>query len=419
MRDCRALKAGRMEGRSLCVAAVQMCSVVGDVEGNLRRAECGLARAAQEGAALALLPDLFACGSAASPALSWESAEPFDGPTRRRVRVLAAQHQLYVGFTFLEARPDAHVFNTFVLVSPDGKEWTCRKTKPVATEAFIFASAPFESILKTPIGTFGVQICHESLLRQHQAEMLLGAQHLPNGGIDLDLLLLPFSVASPPPGLGWSAQQAASFDELVISTATRQAQLFSVPVVAAHKVGPAAPASVVLPLTFWVPTAAVFPGHSSVCSGRGVVLAECGGADPGVAVARVRLGSAEHLSDDGSPLSASHSTPSKAARRLVELGGGGAQPYSCDLPAPLPLVFSYVVEPVGRLSYHLSRARRRAAIRALTRALGGAGQPPTRPGSLGTLDLRALAVWEALLVLCGTGLLASCALCLAGGRARR
>ena len=406
-----------MEARSLCVAAVQMCSVVGDVEGNLRRAECGLARAAQEGAALALLPDLFACGSAASPALSWESAEPFDGPTRRRVRALAAQHQLYVGFTFLEARPDANLFNTFVLVSPDGKEWTCRKTKPVATEAFIFSCAPFESILKTPIGTFGVHICHESLLRRHQAEMLLEAQHLPNGGIDLDLLLLPFSVASPRPGLGWSAQQAASFDELVMSTATRQAQLFSVPVVAAHQVGPDAPASVLLPWTFWVPPAAVFPGHSCVCSGRGVVLAECGGADPGVAVARVRLGSAEHASDLGSPRSASHSTPSKVAGRLVELGGGGAQTYSCDLPAPLPLVWTCIVEPVGWLSYRLSRARRRAALRAL--ALADKGQPPTRPGRLGSLNPRAVAAWDGLLVLCGTGLLASCALWLTAGRARR
>lgn len=87
------------------------------------------------------------------------------------MRAAAARLKVYVGYTYLEAA-DGNIFNTFELVSPDGTAWICRKTQPGGLEAFVFDKTAFNSVLRTPIGVFAVQIGSESFLRRHQQDIV-------------------------------------------------------------------------------------------------------------------------------------------------------------------------------------------------------------------------------------------------------
>ena len=116
------------------------------------------------------------------------------------MRAAAAKWNLYIGYTYPEAS-NGNFYEAFALVSPDGTEWKCRKTQPSGAEAFVFDKAAFNSVLRTPIGVFGVQIGTENFLRRHQQDTVEGLQHLPDGRHDLDLILSPSAHAAPLPGL--------------------------------------------------------------------------------------------------------------------------------------------------------------------------------------------------------------------------
>jgi len=157
-----------------------------------------LSEAAAGGAELVLLPELFACGCSFAGTI-WKYAEPAGGATCERMRAAAAKLKVYVGFTFLEAA-DSEVYNTFMLISPDGTEWKCRKTQPGPLEAFVIQRAPFSSVLRTPIGVFGVQIGTDTLLRQYHHDTVERLRHLADGRHDLDLVLSPSASAAPQAG---------------------------------------------------------------------------------------------------------------------------------------------------------------------------------------------------------------------------
>ena len=98
------------------VAAVQLrCRP--DVAGNRARAAGAIATAAEGGARLVVLPELFAhLGSGRAVR---ELAEPVEGPTVAWAVALAAQHGLRLCVPIAERDGDA-VYNTSVLVGPGG-----------------------------------------------------------------------------------------------------------------------------------------------------------------------------------------------------------------------------------------------------------------------------------------------------------
>ncbi len=103
----------------ILAAAVQMTSTT-EVERNLATAEDLVARAAAQGARLVGLPENFAfLRSEGEPV---PEAQPLDGPWVRRMAELARRHAITLLLGSLPERieGDARVYNTSVLIGPDG-----------------------------------------------------------------------------------------------------------------------------------------------------------------------------------------------------------------------------------------------------------------------------------------------------------
>ena len=116
---------------SLRVAALQLRSENGRVQHNLEHARPFIQQAAERGAQLLLLPELYPTGYLQSPDI-WKAGEPLDGPTVRFLTQQAALWRVHVGTSFLEAEGE-DFYNTFVLVSPAGRVHRVRKRRAPST----------------------------------------------------------------------------------------------------------------------------------------------------------------------------------------------------------------------------------------------------------------------------------------------
>ena len=102
-------------------AAIQMLALE-DKEANLSHAESAVRQAAERGARIAALPEVF----------NWrgdkndekKNAEPVGGPTTERMARLARELKIYLlAGSFLETIPEARkCYNTSLLFGPDGRE---------------------------------------------------------------------------------------------------------------------------------------------------------------------------------------------------------------------------------------------------------------------------------------------------------
>ncbi len=119
------------------VTVVQTDPVFGDVAGNLDAAEAAIGRAGETD--LIVLPELFASGYVfESAAQTRELAEPApDGPTVRRLERIARE----AGATVVAGLPElagGHVYNSAVVVAPNGWLGTYRKTHLFGEETLHF-----------------------------------------------------------------------------------------------------------------------------------------------------------------------------------------------------------------------------------------------------------------------------------------
>jgi predicted amidohydrolase len=104
--------------RSYLAAAIQM-TASSVKEENLAKAETFVRLAAERGATLIVLPEVFAWRGprAEEPA----QVEPIPGPTSERLRDFARRHQIYLlAGSFLEKGEDSRSYNTSLLLSPQG-----------------------------------------------------------------------------------------------------------------------------------------------------------------------------------------------------------------------------------------------------------------------------------------------------------
>ena len=110
-------------------AAVQMGSIVGDMDANLEEAENWIRYAIRRGARWVVLPEFFLSGMSYRPEKMLDAVQPLDGEATQTLKRLATEGSAYVGGTFLAEAGD-DVFNTFVLATPDGQVFTHDKDFP-------------------------------------------------------------------------------------------------------------------------------------------------------------------------------------------------------------------------------------------------------------------------------------------------
>jgi predicted amidohydrolase len=169
------------------VALCQMNAGADDVEANVSTAERLLHEAADGGAELAALPELFPFYGPHRRAK--ELAEPVPGPITERLGRIARDRSMWVLAGSVAEVDEGHVFNTSALFAPDG-EMVARYRKIHLVDVDIPGQAPLrESALFTPgdqlvthetdAGRVGMSVCYDLRFPElYRGLVALGAEVL-------------------------------------------------------------------------------------------------------------------------------------------------------------------------------------------------------------------------------------------------
>lgn len=147
---------------SITVALAQMNIALGRPDRNTEGARALAAQAADHGAGLLVLPELWPTGYDLTRAQSY-AASLGDGPFAWMAE-LARAHCFYVIGSALEANPDGPPFNTAALFGPDGSlAGAYRKVHliPLLDEPEHLAAGDNTPVFDLPWGRVGIAICYD------------------------------------------------------------------------------------------------------------------------------------------------------------------------------------------------------------------------------------------------------------------
>jgi len=164
--------------QSLRVAAVQMTPRLGDLQSNLSQAEKLVREAQRRGAQWIVLPEMFTSAAAFHPDILG-TIQPLDGAPAQMMRRLAREGGSIIGGSFLASR-DGEVYNSFLLVTPDGRVVRHDKDQPTYWENCFYRGGQDDGVLPTPIGGVGSALCWE-LIRSRTMRRLRGKVRLVLG----------------------------------------------------------------------------------------------------------------------------------------------------------------------------------------------------------------------------------------------
>lgn len=174
----------RVSRRTLRVASIQLQARLGEIEANLRHAEPFVTRAAAEGAALVVLPELFNTGYLPNRDL-WRNVERPTGRTVQWITTLAHRFELFLGGGFAVWDGD-DIVNGFALAGPDGS--IVGSARESNAEAYLFRRGHGVHVIQTAIGRIGVGICADC-----QSARVLRLLH----DRSVDLVLMPHAAPTP------------------------------------------------------------------------------------------------------------------------------------------------------------------------------------------------------------------------------
>jgi N-carbamoylputrescine amidase len=170
--------------RTVRVAAIQIESKHASIEANHNHAIPFIEKAAQAGAQLILLPELFPSGYIPNETL-WDVAEPKEGPTITWLKQTSRRLGIYLGAGFVET-DGRDFFNVFVLTGPDGE--VAGQVTKIEAESYIFKRSSGTHVIHTAFGKIGVGICADN---QFVTFLKLMAEE------SVDLILMPHGWPTP------------------------------------------------------------------------------------------------------------------------------------------------------------------------------------------------------------------------------
>lgn len=186
------------------VALIQMYVKPGDLPTNLRRAGKLIARAAEGGADVVVLPEAMDCGWT-HPLGRFFAARVPGGGTVRWLQDAAWDHRVYVCSGLVEREGDEHdprledpefraastLYNAAVLVGPDGRLLLHhRKINELDIAHDMYAPGDRVGVARTPLATFGLMICADGFAPGHAVSRTLGL-------MGADVILSPSAWAVP------------------------------------------------------------------------------------------------------------------------------------------------------------------------------------------------------------------------------
>ena len=128
----------------------------------------------EQGAQLVVLPELIVPGYVADPQRLADVAEPLDGPSTQAWTALAADKHGWIAGGFCERDGD-RLYNTAVVVGPDGVVLHYRKLHPFREEKHAFAPGDLGlPVVELPFGKVGLCVCYD--LRFVEVARLLALQ---------------------------------------------------------------------------------------------------------------------------------------------------------------------------------------------------------------------------------------------------
>ncbi len=163
------------------VAAIQATPVILDAEATIEKAVGLMADAAADGTQLAVLPEAFvsvypsnawARRGASFGGVDefwerfWESSIDVPGPEVERLADACREHDLHlaIGVNERESARPGTVYNTMLLIGPEGLVWKHRKLMPTMQERLFhgIGSGDDLGVAETPLGRVGGLICWEN-----------------------------------------------------------------------------------------------------------------------------------------------------------------------------------------------------------------------------------------------------------------
>ena len=210
-----------IKAQTIRVAAVQM-RAENNLDVSLDKAETFIRRAFKEGAELVILPESFTVQFTAVDYDSTvvEAVCPIDGEPLELLRNLAKEYEGVVGGSFL-AYKSGNVFNSFVLVLPDGEYYVHNKDYPSFGEACYYTGGSDDGVFNTPMGRVGIALCWE-IIRTETVRRMIGR---------VDIVLVASAWPGPDP------EKNNENLESLKNSSKKFSQLLGVPVVHSNQVG--------------------------------------------------------------------------------------------------------------------------------------------------------------------------------------
>lgn len=252
--------------RPLRIVAVQLEGRIGDLEYNLNQVEALIGAALEKQPDVIALPEFFTTPIAYDHCLFACSLPP-DNPALDLLRTVARRHNVLIGGSYLEYR-QGDVFNTYVLVEPDGDVHRHDKDLPTMVENAFYRGGSDDGVFQTGIGRIGTAVCWE-LVRTQTIRRLQGR---------VDLLMTGSHWWSPPIGWpvlsGFMDEMQAQNEVYMYETPGTFARLVGAPLVHAGHVGTLdRPVSLVPGGGLRLPFKSVLMGETQITDREGVVIA--------------------------------------------------------------------------------------------------------------------------------------------------
>jgi N-carbamoylputrescine amidase len=150
-----------MSVMTVTTAVIQMTGVPGDLALNRTRS-CDLTeRAMLGGARLIVLPELIISGYTVDRDIIEMSAEDVQGPTFKIWHALASKYGAYIAGGICE-REGSHIYNTAILVGPEGLVGHYRKLHLFEREKLVFSPGNKGlGVVRVSIGSIGLCVCYD------------------------------------------------------------------------------------------------------------------------------------------------------------------------------------------------------------------------------------------------------------------
>ena len=171
---------------TISLALIQFESILGDPKANRRKAEAMIREAAENGAELICLPEMYTTGynlDIIGPQIT-QLAENIDGPTVTDLQQLAKELKIHIVAPLalnLEDDPEARPFNSAVFIGDEGQILgVYSKCHLFETERMYFQPGQELPVYDTKFGKIGIMICFDAgfpevarILQMRGAELIL------------------------------------------------------------------------------------------------------------------------------------------------------------------------------------------------------------------------------------------------------